>query len=271
MNNLIKIGIVGAAGRMGKEIIKSVLSEKKLILTAAFEKENSGFIGIDVGDLIGKKKINVKIYEIFFIKKTNFDILIDFSSSDCLSDYLYFCKKYRKSIVIGTTNLNDTSIIQIKKAAKIIPIVLSENFSIGISSILNYLNYVTKIIGKLSDIEIIECHNKYKKDIPSGTAVAISKVIAKSIDLNLEKYFLNNKEKKENKMRINNISFSCIRAKDVISEHSIIFFMKGERVEITHKIFNRNIYAQGVIKSCLWLRKKKYGLFNMLNVLGLIK
>lgn len=269
MNNIIKIGVIGAAGKMGRKIIQSVVLEKKLMLTAAFEKKNSDFIGIDAGVLIKKKKLNVRICEIFSIKKTNFDILIDFSSNDCLLDYLYFCKKYKKAIIIGTTNLNKISINKIKKAAKKIPIIFSENFSIGMSSILSFIKNISKIIGNLSDIEIIEYHNKYKKDFPSGTAIAIAKIIAKSINLDFKNCFFYNKKKIINKKQDNVISFSCVRAKNVIGEHTVIFFMNGERVEITHRTFDRNIYTKGVIKSCLWLKKKNNGLFNMLNVLGL--
>lgn len=268
-DNLIKIGIVGAAGRMGKKLIKSIIKNKRLKLTAAFEKENSDFIGIDVGKLVGLNFLNIKICEFFFIKKKDFDILIYFSSGKNFLDYLHFCENHKKSMIIGTTNLDKININFIKIASKNIPIILSENFSIGINVILNFLNSIVKIIGNLSDINIIEYHHKYKKDIPSGTAIAIGKIIAKSIGLNFDKFFFHNKKNILNKKKNNTINFSCIRSGDVIGEHTIIFFMNKERIEITHKIYNRNVYVNGVIKSCLWLIKKNNGLFSMLDVLDI--
>lgn len=262
----IRVSVVGAAGRMGKNLIKEILKNEKIILTSAFEKK-SDFIGSDIGDLFGFKKLNIKIDNIKNISN-EFDILVDFSAPKWDKSYLSFCLKNKKAMIIGTTCIKKEEKELIKKASKKIPIILSVNFSFSFNLILKLSEITSKIIGNMSEIEILDFHHKYKNDCPSGTALIIGDTIAKSIGTNLKNCAIYSRSGFIEKRKKKNIGFSVVRAGNTPGEHTIIFAMKNERIEITHRIFKRTIYSHGVIKSILWLIGKKNGLFNMKDILN---
>lgn len=257
----ISIAITGGNGRMGKKTIKVIKNFSKTVFLK----------------YIITKKQNIEINNSYFNSKiklinninnlpNDFDVLIDFSHPNSTIEYLNFCKKYNKSIVIGTTGFNEKQMIKIKKFSKNIKIIISPNFSIGINIILQLVKIITKTIGNNADINIVETHHRYKKDIPSGTALEIGKKIIKALKV----YKTHNQESiKDNK---DIVKFSSIRAGDIIGEHLVMFTSIGEKIEILHKAYNRTIFSDGAIHAAIWLNNKnENGLYSMEDVLSLSK
>lgn len=269
MNKKItRIAITGAMGRMGKILIKEIQKNKNAILTCAIVKKNHPLIHYDIGEAIGIGKIGVCIKDSLNIEKNNFDVLIDFTKP---SSTLYFtkqCYNFKKNVIIGTTGFSDEEISIINSYSKNIALIISSNFSIGINLICELVQKTSKILGKNSDIDIIEFHHRNKVDIPSGTALTIGKNIANAMNWELNQHSLYYKKGITKKIReTKKIGFSSIRSGNIIGKHTIIFSNKDEEIKINHVAFNRKSFAKGAIEAAIWIHTKNTGLFNINDIL----
>lgn len=266
----VKIGVCGCAGRMGRMIIEICNNTDDIEVTAAIEHSNFPSLGMDVGELLGVDKTGVLITDDIRKVISNVDVIIDFTLASSITKNIKECVAADCKMVIGTTGLNQNDLDLIKESAKTIPIVFSPNMSIGVNLCLKLLEMTTKVIGDDSDIEIIEAHHRNKKDAPSGTAIGMGEVIAKSLDRDLKECSVYSREGIISERDKNTIGFSSIRAGDIVGEHTVIFASEGEQIEITHKATSRKIFAKGAVKAAKWLSKEEKGLHNMQDVLNII-
>ncbi|WMY94928.1 MAG: 4-hydroxy-tetrahydrodipicolinate reductase [Arsenophonus sp.] len=265
----IRVAVVGAEGRMGSMLIKFIAQNKKVFLGAALVRKGSNVVGTDVGELVGIHPLNIMVTDDIVNVLNTFDILIDFTTPKSTESFLLICKKHKKSMIIGTTGFNEIAKKFIQEISQDIPIVFSENFSIGMNLIYKLLVTTAKLIGEYSDIKIIERHHKEKIDIPSGTALKIKEIINKNIAVNSQSSIIDVSEVSSHENRKKKINVISIRTRDVVGEHKVIFSTIDERVEINHKVFNRMIFMHGIIKACFWLKEKKSGLYSMKDVLNI--
>jgi len=243
---MTRIAINGSKGKMGQALIEAINSSSQSDFGAGFDK------GDNLIDSI-----------------SNFEVLIDFSRPEASLNALAVCKDAGKAMVIGTTGFTDTELELIGQASKEIPIVFAPNMSVGVNLTLKILETSAKVIGPDSSIEIIEAHHRYKVDSPSGTALKMGEVIANALGRDLSECAVYGREGIEEPRDMNTIGFSSIRGGDVVGEHTVAFFMDGERVEITHKASSRMIYANGAVRAANWLSDKSSGLYSMQDVLEL--
>ena len=262
---MIKTAIAGASGRMGRTLITAILSNSKTSLTLATEHPNSEFLGVDSGALAGTNNTGVTVQSKL---SNNFDILIDFTRPQVTLANLEYCVQNNKKIIIGTTGFTDEQKQILCEAAKKIPIVFAANFSLGINLCFKLVEVAAEILGSTSDIEIIEAHHRHKVDSPSGTALALGEVIANTLGRNLKDNGVFAREGIMPARQQNDIGFATIRAGDIVGEHTALFADNGERLEITHKASSRMTFANGAIKSAIWLADKNPGLYSMQDVLG---
>ena len=243
---MIRIAINGSKGKMGQALIEAINASSKAELGA----------GVDKGDSL-EDTLN------------DFDILIDFSTPEASLRAISKCKDSGKAMVIGTTGFSDSELKLIHQASKKIPIVFAPNMSVGVNLTLKILETSAKVIGPDSSIEIIEAHHRYKVDSPSGTALKMGEVVANALGRDLSECAIYGREGIEEPRNQNTIGFSSIRGGDGVGEHTVVFFMDGERVEITHKASSRMIYANGAVRAAKWLSGKPSGLYSMQDVLDL--
>ena len=243
---MTRIAINGSKGKMGQALIEAINSSSQSDFGAGFDKGDN---------LIDSLK--------------NFEVLIDFSRPEASLNALAVCKDAGKAMVIGTTGFTDSELELIGQASKEIPIVFAPNMSVGVNLTLKILETSAKVIGPDSSIEIIEAHHRYKVDSPSGTALKMGEVVANALGRNLSECAVYGREGIEEPRDMNTIGFSSIRGGDVVGEHTVAFFMDGERVEITHKASSRMIYANGAVRAANWLSDKPSGLYSMQDVLEL--
>jgi 4-hydroxy-tetrahydrodipicolinate reductase len=243
---MTRIAINGSKGKMGQALIEAINSSSQSDFGAGFDKGDN---------LIDSLK--------------NFEVLIDFSRPEASLNALAVCKDAGKAMVIGTTGFTDSELELIGQASKEIPIVFAPNMSVGVNLTLKILETSAKVIGPDSSIEIIEAHHRYKVDSPSGTALKMGEVIANALGRDLSECAVYGREGIEEPRDMNTIGFSSIRGGDVVGEHTVAFFMDGERVEITHKASSRMIYANGAVRAANWLSDKPSGLYSMQDVLEL--
>lgn len=266
---MVRIGIAGAAGRMGSRIAALSGEYEGIRLAGAFERRGHKDAGKDVGLVAGTGETGVVISDGMDSVMDSVDLIIDFTSVESTKENLKTAASKGKAMVIGTTGFTRDDIKEIEEASGRIPCVLASNMSLGVNLLLKVLQDVAGALGDDYDIEIIEAHHRMKKDAPSGTAMKMAQVIAGAVNRNLDdvavfarKGIIGARTKKE-------IGIQTIRAGDIVGEHTVIFGGLGERIEITHKASSRDTFARGALKAALWLAGKPAGLYDMQDVLGL--
>ncbi len=242
-----KILVSGANGDMGKRVIEIL---KKM-------PDMEFFKGIDIKK---GKDIVVNITD-ELIKAC--DGIIDFSSPALTMEVITYAKKHNKPMVIATTGFNTDEIKNIEETSKSIPILFSPNMSKGVNIMFYLIDELTKLIPEYEN-EIVEIHHHRKKDAPSGTAKKLAEIIGKNKEI---KEIYDRTQKKEPR-KFDELGVFSLRGGDVAGEHTVYFFGNGERLEITHRVSNRNTFAQGAVDSLKFLFTKSSGLFSMMDVLN---
>lgn len=265
----LRIGIVGAGGRMGRQLIQAVQQAQGVELGAAFERQGSSLVNADAGDVAGIGTIGVKISDDLARQADRFDLLIDFTRPEGTLAHLEFCQTHGKKMVIGTTGFDDAGKQAIQQSAEKIAIVFASNYSVGVNLVFKLLEKAAKVMGDYCDIEVIEAHHRHKVDAPSGTALSMGEHIAKTLGRELKTHGVFTREGITGERRRDEIGFATIRAGDVVGEHSVWFADEGERVEIAHKASSRMTFANGAVRAAKWLETRSSGLFDMTDVLDL--
>ena len=269
---MTRIAIVGAAGRMGQCLVKSVAQYSTYGQTLSLGAVVSSSIVLntprDAGIFVGMEALGVNITNDLNTAINDFDVLIDFTRPKASMKFLEDCHKTGKKIVIGTTGFNDEQKAAIQDAAKDIAIVLAPNFSVGVNVTLKLLDLTAKVMGDYTDIEVIEAHHRHKVDAPSGTALRMGEVVAEALGRDLKDCAVYAREGYTGEREPKTIGFSTIRAGDIVGEHTVMFADEGERVEITHKASSRMTFANGAVRAAIWLNDKPNGLYDMQDVLG---
>ena len=266
---MLKIGIVGAGGRMGRQLIQAVNHAEGVILGAAFERKGSSLVGADAGELAGVGTLGVVVTDDLASQINQFDLLIDFTRPEGTLEHIAFCVAHNKKMVIGTTGFDDAGKQAIKSASEKISIVFASNYSVGVNLVFKLLEKAAKVMGDYCDIEVIEAHHRHKVDAPSGTALSMGEHIAKTLGRDLKTHGVFAREGITGERKRDEIGFATIRACDVVGEHSVWFADEGERVEIAHKASSRMTFANGAVRAAKWLQTKQNGLFDMTDVLDL--
>ena len=243
---MTKIAITGSNGRMGQALIEAVKLNPNVSQGSILNR------GDDINRVL-----------------KDFDVLIDFTRPEATLNALSVCQSAGKAMVIGTTGFSDDALKVIDQASSDIPIVFAPNMSVGVNLTLKLLETTAKVIGNDSNIEIVEAHHRHKVDSPSGTALKMGEVIANALGRDLSECAVYGREGIEEPRDRQTIGFSSIRGGDVVGEHTVTFFMEGERVEITHKASSRMTYANGAVKASQWLTNQANGLYSMQDVLNL--
>ncbi|MGE8101913.1 4-hydroxy-tetrahydrodipicolinate reductase [Pseudomonas fluorescens] len=265
-----RIAVMGAAGRMGKNLIEAVQQRAPLAgLTAAIVRPGSTLIGVDAGELAALGRIGVPLSGNLEAVVAEFDVLIDFTLPEVMLKNLAFCRKVGRAMVIGTTGLDAAQKQLLAEAGKDIPIVFAANFSVGVNLSLKLLDMAARVLGDDADIEIIEAHHRHKIDAPSGTALRMGEVIASALDRDLQKVAVYGREGHTGVRERETIGFATVRGGDVVGDHTVLFACEGERLEITHKASSRMTFAKGAVRAALWLDGREPGLYDMQDVLDL--
>ncbi|BCG08031.1 4-hydroxy-tetrahydrodipicolinate reductase [Buttiauxella agrestis] len=265
----VRVAIAGAGGRMGRQLIQAALQLDGVKLGAALERTGSSLVGSDAGELAGVGKTGVIVSDSLDAVVNDFDVFIDFTRPEGTLNHLAFCRQHGKGMVIGTTGFDDAGKQAITDASGEVPIVFAANFSVGVNVMLKLLEKAAKVMGDYTDIEIIEAHHRHKVDAPSGTALAMGEAIAQAMDKDLKECAVYSREGYTGERVPGTIGFATVRAGDIIGEHTAMFADIGERIEISHKASSRMTFANGAVRSSLWLKSKKNGLYDMRDVLNL--
>ena len=266
----IKIGITGAAGRMGRTLIEAIaLSRADLKLTAALEQPESSLLGADAGELAGLGKNDVVVVGSLDQVIDQIDVLVDFTVPAATVANARLCAKHGKAIVIGTTGFTPEQQAELDAAAGKVPLCKATNFSTGVNLCFQLLDMAARVLGDDVDIEVYEAHHRHKVDAPSGTALSMGGVVANALGRDLAEVAVYGREGQTGARDRDTIGFATVRAGDIVGDHTVTFAADGERIEITHKASSRMSFARGAVRAAQWLPGKEPGLYDMQDVLGL--
>lgn len=266
---MTRVAIVGAAGRMGRNLIQAVYDAEDKELGAAIERPDSSLVGSDAGELAGVGKLGVNLVDSLEQVLDDFDVLIDFTAPVATMKHVDICRNAGKSMVIGTTGLSEEEKTKLKEAAADIGIMFAPNMSVGVNLCFKLLDMAARVLGDDVDIEVIEAHHRHKVDAPSGTALRMGEVVADALGRDLSECAVYGREGITGERDRKTIGFETIRAGDVVGDHTVLFAAMGERVEITHKASSRMTFANGAVRAAGWIMDKGKGLYDMQDVLGL--
>jgi 4-hydroxy-tetrahydrodipicolinate reductase len=265
----IRIGITGAAGRMGRTLIEAIaLAGDELELTGAIERPESSLLGADSGELCGQGKNGVPVVGSLAEVIGDIDVLIDFTVPAATVDNVAQCAERGVAMVIGTTGFTPEQQADIDLAATRTPICKASNFSTGVNVCFQLLDMAARVLGDDADIEVYEAHHRHKIDAPSGTALSMGEVVANALGRDLDKVAVYSREGQTGARERETIGFATVRAGDIVGDHTVTFAAEGERVEITHKASSRMSFGRGAVRAARWLAGQGAGLYDMQDVLG---
>jgi 4-hydroxy-tetrahydrodipicolinate reductase len=263
-----RVGVMGAAGRMGRNLITASVQAEGIELGAAIERTGSPYIGSDAGELAGIGRLHLPVVD-SLASAPAFDVLVDFTHPVVTETNLAFCRENGRRMVIGTTGASQVIQRAISEVAHEIAIVYAPNMSVGVNLCFKLLEIAARVMGDEADIEIIEAHHRHKVDAPSGTALRMGEVIASALGRDLAESAIYGREGQTGERDRKTIGFATLRGGDIVGEHTVMFAAEGERVEITHRASSRMTFARGAMRAARWIMQQERGLFDMQDVLGL--
>jgi 4-hydroxy-tetrahydrodipicolinate reductase len=254
-----RVAIIGAAGRMGRELCQAALETDGIELVGGTEKSGAPELGADLGELCGAGKLGIAATE---APPEEAEVLIEFSSPEATIEHL----SYNKPVVIGTTGLDEEQRAKVEEAAKSVPIMLAPNMSVGVNLL---REVVRELSAKLAgyDAEVVEAHHRNKKDAPSGTALLLAHAAAEGRGQDLDEVAVYGREgvspRKEGEIGIH-----ALRGGAVVGEHRLIFYSEGEEVEVVHRALSRRTFADGALRAVKFVATAEPGLYSMRDVLS---
>ena len=251
---MIKVIICGAFGRMGTMIANMVLENPEL--------EFVGGVDIREGTVLGKPVVSSENLA-SFIDQIKPDVMIDFTIAAATMINAKIAAKKGVALVIGTTGFTPEQDAELLDAIKNVPVVKTTNFSVGVNIFWELVRDAASRLGDY-DIEVIEAHHRHKKDAPSGTAKTILKVIQEEVGKREEMYGREGMTERKNEIGVH-----VIRGGDVVGDHTVQFHQNYETIELSHRAYDRAVFARGAIRAAAWVPGETPGLYTMKEVLGL--
>lgn len=262
----MKIAIHGAAGRMGQRLVALGHAQQGMQIVAALEADTHPALGQDAGTLAGIGELSVPLT---VVGESEAEVVIDFSVPDAAIAAVAHCLEFKKPIVIATTGFSDEQEAFIRDASEKIPVVWAPSMSTAVNLVMKLTEIAGKALKEIPsgvDVEILERHHRFKEDAPSGTALRFGEIAADAMGLDAHTH---GRSGRPGERPRNEIGYHAIRTGDNPGEHTIVFGMLGETIELRVAASNRDCYAQGALLAAEWLNGKPAGLYTMNDVLGL--
>lgn len=265
----MNIAIMGAGGRMGQMLVRQIAKTSGAKLVAAIEGPHSNLAGRDAGEVAGIDAAGVKITDDAAAGIAAAKVAIDFTVPVATVAHAAIAAQKGVAMVIGTTGLDAAQTQAVHAAATKVPVMWAANMSLGVNILLALVEQTARLLDPGYDIDILEMHHRHKIDAPSGTALALGKAAAAGRAVKLEEVWRKTRDGHTGARPTGEIGFATLRGGDEVGFHTVYYGGIGERLELTHRAFSREIYANGAVKAALWTEGRKPGLYTMKDVLGL--
>ncbi len=258
----LSIGIHGATGRMGTRLIQLIHVDPTLRLRAAIARGSNAQIGQDAGELARIEKLGVPLSSKL---DQPVDVVIDFSQPEGTLELLNICVERKIPLVVGTTGFEPEQKQVLEEAGQSIPLVVSPNLSRAVNLLMKLVGEAARALGPSADIEIVERHHHFKKDAPSGTALRLAEIAAKGIGTN---QLVHGRHGLVGQRPQGEIGLHALRTGDNPGEHTVVFGLMGECLELSHRALNRDGFVLGALDAAKFLAGKPPRLYTMSDLLA---
>lgn len=257
----ISVAVSGATGRMGRAVVRLCLEQGGFKIVGASAAPGDPALGQDVGLLAGLPNVGVEISDDVDAALLGADVVIDFSLPPGLLKLARLAARRGVALVSGTTGMD--SMAPLDEAAQHIPVLYAANMSLGIQVLSELVSEAVKKLGPDFDVEITEIHHRHKKDAPSGTAKRLADAVREVRDV----VPVHGRNGDGRPRQSADIGIFGLRGGDVIGDHTVFLLGSGERIELTHRATNRELFANGAIRAARWLVGKSPGRYTLADVL----
>ena len=265
----LKIGVMGAAGRMGGAIIRQVTETDGCAVVAAADMAGIPAIGRDAGEAAGIEALGVPIGDDAAAVFAAADAVIEFTLPGPTLEHSALAAETGVAHIIGTTGLDADGEAALRKAGERAVVVHAPNMSLAVNILFALTRQVAALLDDQFDIEVVEMHHRHKVDAPSGTALGLGRAAAAGRGVDLDQVAQMTREGHTGARERGRIGFATLRGGDVVGDHSVIFAADGERLELVHKAGSRQIFSRGAVHAALWSAGQAPGFYTMFDVLGL--
>jgi len=262
----LRIAVNGAAGRMGQRVVALTTQDPALSLVAAIDSPNSPALGQDAGEKAGVGRTGVSIRPALDVEA---DAVIDFSMPEGLVAIAAACRDRKVPLVAATTGLTDAQKKAVHDAAKVVPVVFAPSMSLAVNVAMKLTRdaaWALKDVPGGVDVEIIERHHRFKEDAPSGTALHFGRIVAGEMG---QSRHVDGRSGRTGQRPRDEIGYHALRTGDNVGEHTIVFGLMGETLEVSVKSSTRDAYALGALAAAKFVVGRPPGLYGMNDVLGL--
>jgi 4-hydroxy-tetrahydrodipicolinate reductase len=265
----IKLAVLGASGRMGREVLKAALADKRFEVKAAAVRSGNPFVGQDIGMLAGLpeqgKIITDNLPEVF----DGAHVAIDFTNAAAAINHARLAAKHRTALILGATGLNPDQEAGVLRFAGEVPVIRAETLSLGVTVLTAVVKKLAALLGPEFDIEISDFCHRDKMEAPSGVALALGRAAAEGRDGKLEILAEGMNFGRLAPREEGRIGFSSLRGGDVVGDHTVHFAGPGERLELIHRAGDASVYALGALRGARWAVHASPGIYSMRDVLGI--
>jgi 4-hydroxy-tetrahydrodipicolinate reductase len=268
-HGVINLIITGAAGRMGSRIAALALEDSSFRLVGAVEHPGHPAMGKDLGETLGRGALGLSLEGDLAAVLRRGDVVVDFTAPEVSLTHCRLAAAQRKALVIGTTGLTAKQREEIAGLASAAPCVLAPNMSIGVNLLAEALRLVSRTLGEAYDVEIVEAHHRLKKDAPSGTALLFARTIAETLGWKLDDVAVYGRQGQTGERPARQIAIHALRGGEIVGDHTVTFAGPGEVLEFSHRALSRDLFARGALRAAQWVVRRKPGLYDMADVLGL--
>jgi 4-hydroxy-tetrahydrodipicolinate reductase len=262
----LKLTLIGASGRMGRALTKEIAAQADLSISGAVTSPSDKNLGRDIGELVGGAHLGVQLTTDLKQALTACDVALEFTRGSATTANLLASRAARKPILVGTSGLPFEIDRDFEAAAAEIPVLVATNASLGATLLFEIVREATGKVPRDFDVEIIEAHDRWKEDAPSGTAHALGRTIAQVRGQTFRDVAVMGS--RAGKRRDGDIGYAVIRGGDTIDEHTVMFIGQGEQLVLTHRASDYGIFVRGTLQAARWLATKPAGLYRMRDVIG---
>ena len=262
MSERLKISVCGATGRMGRAVIRLCGQAPELELVGACAAAGDTGLGEDAGTLAGGLRSGVAITDDMASALLGAQVVVDFSQPHALEQLARLAARQGVALVSGTTGLKDTALLD--TAAARIPVLWAANMSLGVQVLAELAAEAARRLGPDFDVEISEMHHRSKVDAPSGTGLRLAEAVREVRDLRT----VTGRSGIVGARTRDEIGVLAFRGGDVIGDHTVHLLGPGERLELTHRATNRDLFAQGALRAARWIAKQPPGRYTLKDVLN---
>lgn len=265
----MRLIVTAPKGKMGRLITKIAVERDDLELVCGIGTKGRDYIGKDLGAVAAVGyDIGVPVVDDLEAVIDDCDVIIDFSTKEYAGEVLRLAVEHKKALVCGTTGFSEEEMERFREASKTIPMLYAANTSKLVNVMNKLLALTAKVVGNETDIEIIEMHDQWKKDAPSGTSKEMGEIMAEALGKELGEIAVYGREGASPR-EPGTIGYHSVRAGNIPSSHTVFFGGMGERLEITHHSYNWECFARGACDCAAFLEGKEPGYYTIQDVLAL--